>query len=285
MNNDAVSSLQSLGFSDYEARAYVALVEAGPLTGYQLAKRSGVPRPNIYAVLDKLQSRGVVTSVQAESGQLYASRPPAEVLASIRDRLESDVETAGGALEALSARKPVELAWNIQGRPEVIARARALIDGARETLLVGTWSEESRSLGEALDAADRRGVNIATLCIQGCAGECGACRGDIHRFALGEGAAARWLVVVADEAEVLTGQIWPDGRAEAAASRQESLVAMAAQYLRNTIAVTEIVRSLGVQLERVVDARALAALRSAGMAQGGRSWLERLRSVVQRGAG
>ena len=45
--------LERLGFTEYEARAYLTLLGRNPLTGYELAKLSGIPRPNVYPVLDR----------------------------------------------------------------------------------------------------------------------------------------------------------------------------------------------------------------------------------------
>ena len=53
---DITALLQQLGFSEYEARAYLALLQRNPLNGYELAKVSGLPRANVYAVLQKLES-------------------------------------------------------------------------------------------------------------------------------------------------------------------------------------------------------------------------------------
>ena len=50
-----VELLQKLGFGEYEARAYVALLQNRPLNGYELAKASGLPRANVYSVLQKLE--------------------------------------------------------------------------------------------------------------------------------------------------------------------------------------------------------------------------------------
>lgn len=57
---DTVALLQRLGFGDYEARTYITLLQRRPLSGYELAKSSGVPRSNIYTVLRKLEARGAV---------------------------------------------------------------------------------------------------------------------------------------------------------------------------------------------------------------------------------
>ena len=56
--SDILHALHQLGFTEYEARAYAALVAGGELNGYALAKASGIPRANVYAVAGKLVARG-----------------------------------------------------------------------------------------------------------------------------------------------------------------------------------------------------------------------------------
>ena len=41
---NAVERLQDLGFSEYEAKAYVALLQSNPASGYQVSKELSVPR-------------------------------------------------------------------------------------------------------------------------------------------------------------------------------------------------------------------------------------------------
>src|SRR4030042_2005998 len=62
-NDPLVDRLGALGFSGYEARAYVALLEGHPATGYELAKRSGIPPSKIYPILKKLIDRSMISPV------------------------------------------------------------------------------------------------------------------------------------------------------------------------------------------------------------------------------
>jgi sugar-specific transcriptional regulator TrmB len=75
---DIVASLQRLGFGEYEAKAYIALLQRSPLTGYELAKVSGLPRANVYAVLPKLEEKGAVLRVDTPAGPRYSPVPPLE---------------------------------------------------------------------------------------------------------------------------------------------------------------------------------------------------------------
>ncbi len=63
MTEKGIAVLEELGFSNYEAKAYLALLRDAPVTGYQLSKISGVPRSRIYETLEKLTRQGFVFSL------------------------------------------------------------------------------------------------------------------------------------------------------------------------------------------------------------------------------
>ena len=77
--NDAISLLRQLGFGEYEAKAYAALLQRHPLNGYELARASGIPRANVYAVLERLEERGAVLRVETPEGTRYSPVPPDEL--------------------------------------------------------------------------------------------------------------------------------------------------------------------------------------------------------------
>jgi DNA-binding IscR family transcriptional regulator len=278
----AVEHLQAVGFSEYEARAYTTLVQGGPMTGYQLAKASGIPRPNVYPVIDRLEKRGAVTSVDVGGGVKYAALPAADMLARVSKTVESHLAGAGSALRDLVNAPASEYAWNVEGYENVLAHAERSIDGARERVLLGLWSNESARLGAALDRAQSRGVEVVVLCVQGCADECGSCRGDVYRYAVSGESTTRWLMLVADEREALIGQVSVNGDARAVETKLEAVVLMTAQYLRTTIGVAEIIRSLGSRLPKLLDRDALNAVQGTVLAVAGESWLKRLSSAVRR---
>ena len=55
-----VKRLTGIGLSEYEARAYVALIEKNPVTAYELAKTSGIPTSKIYEVISRLSEKELV---------------------------------------------------------------------------------------------------------------------------------------------------------------------------------------------------------------------------------
>lgn len=283
--NEAITHLQAVGFGEYEARAYATLVQRGPLTGYQLAKESGIPRPNVYAVIDRLEKRSAVTRIEVKDGVKYAALPADEMLARLSQAVQGHLAGATGALNDLQRQPNPDYVWNIEGYDGLLARAEGLIAGARERLLIGIWSMESRRLADVMSAAEARGVRVAVLCIEGCPQECGGCRGDVYRYPVAGEASTRWLMVVADDRELLIGEMGPGADARGAHTTLEVFVAMTSQYLRNTIATAEIVRSIGPRLPRLLDRGALQAVQGAGLAADDASWLKRLSAVVRRAKG
>lgn len=50
--------LKQLGFSDKEAKVYMASLELGPDTAQEIAKKAGVNRTTTYVIIEKLIKKG-----------------------------------------------------------------------------------------------------------------------------------------------------------------------------------------------------------------------------------
>jgi sugar-specific transcriptional regulator TrmB len=261
---EIVELLQGLGFGDYEARAYVALLKRSPQNGYELAKASGLPRANVYSVLDRLEERDVVVRLDTPSGTRYAAVPPTELIDRIGSRFSENLGAAQRMLEGMSAPPEYEYVWNARGYESLLDHARTLIDSAQRRLLVATWTPEAIALAGNLAAAEGRGVEVVTLCLQACAVECGGCRGAIFRYRLAPEYSSRWLVLVQDETEVLAGEIGPGDEALTVRTRQRLLVELSAWYIRHSIALAGVVKDLGGQLPNLLSPETLASLASLG---------------------
>ena len=58
--SNIVDLLGQLGFSEYEAKAYVTLLQQNPLNGYELAKATGLKSGTLYPILIRLADRGLI---------------------------------------------------------------------------------------------------------------------------------------------------------------------------------------------------------------------------------
>lgn len=258
--SDPVALLEELGFGGYEAKAYVTLLEQGPLTGYQLAKASGVPRANIYSVLRRLEERGAVVVVQTEAGRRYRALDHREFLARVEKSFRVRLSEAARALSRIAPAESPSYVYNFTGYANLVAQASRLIEAARSQVLVSGWGQELEQLAPTLEAARGRGVAVTLVCMSGCQAPCPHCSGRVYRYRLGEPGDCRWLLVIADGQELVAGQVEADGRVIGTSSCQRLLVAIATWYMRHTVAVAELVRVLGPKLPGLLDADARQAL-------------------------
>jgi len=227
--------LQQLGFTEYEAAAYMALVEHGELSGYELAKRSGIPRANVYAVIDKLHDRGAVWRVSVEKGQRVAAVPPETLLRGVRSRQREVLDAADSAFaELVKAEAPVAV-YSLKG-DELLSRAARLIDESRGQLEIGLQPSEAAALAAPLKRASERGVAVFTLCLEGCAQPCPGCQGELHRQALAPTDGSRWLLVVADRAEALAARFGTGAR-EGMATAQPLVVELVRAFIHQSVAL------------------------------------------------
>jgi predicted transcriptional regulator len=201
---DPVGALKELGWSEAEARLYVALAETGEtLTGYQCAKMAGIPRPNAYPALQRLVRRGAIVEIPLDAGVRFQAVPFDQVrraLADGMDRLLSQVETG---LSATALRGAVSLG---RGRAAFLSEALALIEGADEALSVGASAGSVDALGPALTRQAAQGTAVTFYCFDRCPTPgCGVCREPIP---LSEGPFVPhgWLVLVAQPGGVLVVQ-------------------------------------------------------------------------------
>lgn len=251
-----ITHLQALGFSGYEAKAYVALLRLDVGNGYEIAKAAGIPRANVYAVLDRLVARGAATEVTTPEGKRYRATPARLLLQRLELQHQQQLAAAEAALAQVHAASagsaPVV---QLQGEDTLLANARELIDSSRKELLVAIQPSEAAQLAAPLRAAAERKVTITTLCLEACARECGGCRGYIRRLPLAPPGGMRWLLLVADDATALVGQLRGDA-VHGLRTQQPLIIALAGAYIRQSLALTLLGNELAGQFDGLLSAQA-----------------------------
>lgn len=279
---DAIALLKDLGFGEYEAKAYAGLLQRSPLNGYELARLTGIPRPNIYPVLQKLEERGAVLAHETPEGKRFSPVPPDQLTSSLRVRFESSLDAAQQALSRIEAPVEHEYVWNARGYPVLLAQTRSLIEGAQNRLLAAVWPQEAEALAEPIKRAESRGVDLTILCMRACTNQCAWCRGNVHRYAIAAEPHQRWLVLVADGKELLAGEVGPGDEAFVVRTRQRLLVDLANWYVRHTVALAAIMNDLGRRPDPALAPSTRAVLESVVSQEAGGGWLEQIRQLLSR---
>lgn len=70
-----VKKMKQFGYTESETNIYLSLVENGSMTGYEVSKKSGVPRSKVYNNLETLVKKGVVLVNKSEP-KIYSAISP-----------------------------------------------------------------------------------------------------------------------------------------------------------------------------------------------------------------
>ncbi len=278
---DVIEQLQQLGFTEYEARAYVALLRQNPQNGYELAKTSGLPRANVYSVLEKLEERGAVVRLEETNSVRYAPIAPEELIRRLENKLQGSLKEAHASLDEVAQATAYENIFSIRGYAPMLEHARVLIDSAQTSVLLALEKTESAALKDSTEAAMLRGVKIVTLCLEACLEECGNCRGSLFRYHVEPLEESRWLVLLADGQEMLAGEIDAGEQTLAVSTRQRLLVSLASGYIRRSIALAALVNDLDTRLEDLLNPLTRATLAALGREDRQGGFLQQLRTLLR----
>lgn len=81
--------LKELGLTDNEVRIYLVLLKNGVLSPYQIAEKTGLHRGHIYDTLERMQEKGIVSSVLIKNKKHFQATDPYSLIEIQRLRLES----------------------------------------------------------------------------------------------------------------------------------------------------------------------------------------------------
>lgn len=155
---DVIESLQQVGLTQYEAEAYHTLLLEGPLTGYQLGKRSRVPLPRSYDVLQRLSERGLAL-VQPGDPPRYLAEDPARFLEQLQRSMTSRIEELAFTLMAVPASEVGEEFWVIRGRERIRDRAAVMIGAAEHSLGLHMPTLTGNDMADLVSEARGRGCS------------------------------------------------------------------------------------------------------------------------------
>jgi HTH-type transcriptional regulator, sugar sensing transcriptional regulator len=230
---ELIASLTRLGFTQYEAQAYTALVGQAPITGAEVGRRAAMPPSKIYETLTRLEARGAVLINRSEP-VLYAAVPHDALLADLRARFTADIDAAMTALDRLPKQQEPGLVWSLRGRDPVVSAFERTITAARHSIFAGVWDEEVDVLGPALEAAAARGIDthVAIYGHRTLNGphtydmaECGASA----RLRL---AGRRLAVVVADDQDTVVAEFGERTTDQATLTTNTVLALLAVEYVK-----------------------------------------------------
>ncbi|MDG6989186.1 MAG: TrmB family transcriptional regulator [Nitrososphaerota archaeon] len=147
LSERASGSLEELGLTGSEIKAYVALLKGGTMTASDVSREARIPYSKVYDALESLHRRGWVEE-QKSRPIVYTAKPPDTALEELRARQETErKEKEQTALEELMGiyvsrgeqEKPD--IWIMRGTNEILSRVKNLLLNCRAELLIALPSQ------------------------------------------------------------------------------------------------------------------------------------------------
>lgn len=208
--------LQQVGLNKYEAEAYYTLLSQGPLTGYELGKRSPVPLSRSYEVLGRLAQKGLALTQPGDPPRYRAISPTLFL-----DRIQATMtETLTALTEALISLPHVDITgefWVILGRQHILERAQAMLAEAQSTFELLLPEQQDPDIVRLLTVAQTQKQRV----------------GQIRRPTLSaDRTLPLWLLI--DGREALVGTLTPPEQCQAVVSTNAALITLLNHAFRDS---------------------------------------------------
>jgi len=160
--NTLSQDLRELGFTDYEARVYISLIQQSPVTAYEISKNNALPRPNVYTALENLERKHAVQKVSLDPVR-YIPISPTILLNRIARTINEQCSSLQSRLEKIQPEDRTHYVWIINGADEASAKISELISNAKTHIWIKAHFSELMAHEEELRKALNRGVSILLI--------------------------------------------------------------------------------------------------------------------------
>lgn len=166
-----------LDLDDLEAKVYLNLLRAGPITASALAKELDIDRARMYRTVDKLVSRNII-STTLSSPKLCIAADPHDALKIALGKKEDEVNKIKKSGEAIIDKINNEITTNqistvptfrvVQGRQNIYADIAQMIEETTDTIYIATTLDDvSRmyhsTIPEKISICEKNGGKVRLL--------------------------------------------------------------------------------------------------------------------------
>ncbi|MGZ0049344.1 TrmB family transcriptional regulator [Brevibacillus gelatini] len=242
-----LDKFEQIGFSKNEAKVYVTLLKEPLLNGYEISKKSAVPRSMVYAVIAKLVSKQAIVELRTEP-PTYRPVPIKELMANLKKQHEETIDYLEQELAAMEKPVEVHVIQHMEERANILAAMQSLLRSAKKEVWLSAWDEELDELREAAEAAAAQGVTMFSLLFAdqetssfGHAFYHRQNSSSIERQRMGQ----RLTIVIADDKQVLVGSFTDGQVPQAIQTTDPMLVLLAKEYIRHDMMLKVVSAKLG----------------------------------------
>jgi sugar-specific transcriptional regulator TrmB len=149
--------LKNLGFTEMESKCFITLAQNKSLTGYEVAKKLGASRSNVYASLQSLVENGYVLSIKGETSHFKAIS-----FEELQSKLRSNMDESLNKLESIFPEflQSFDDFFTLDSEKQIRERIHFELSQAQEEILFDFWAEETDWFHALLIDAEKRGLHV-----------------------------------------------------------------------------------------------------------------------------
>src|SRR5512140_422521 len=90
--NELISKLKSLGFTEYESKIFLALLQGHFMSATEIAESAKIRRTDVYNVLNSFVEKGYCNEIETNTTMKYEMIDPDVILDKIEARIQKEKE-------------------------------------------------------------------------------------------------------------------------------------------------------------------------------------------------
>ncbi len=242
-----LSNFKALGFTEYEGKVYLSLLQNHPSSAYNISHLSGVPHSRVYDITRRLIKKGYAVS-QGTNPEMYSPISPEELINALkRDnaRLTGDLQKQ---LESIKFESDFDPVWNLSGKEEAIELSLELIASAQKEIYIGVWDEELHLVKSALYSRHMKKINVHILIYGSMELDFGNIFYHDTENIINQKQMDHTLDLVVDSAVCLTGNLGGSQVCQTVWTRNKGLIKSIEGYLIHDFFIAEINKKFGREI-------------------------------------
>lgn len=256
---ETIFYFKELGFTEYEAKVYIALLDHHPAGAYDISQRSSVPHSRVYDIARRLIKKGVALLV-GKDPERYSPLAPAELIRKLKMDHDRYVEELEIHLDRVAFNSDFDPVWNLSTRDEALNMVRSLIHDSKKKIYIGLWDEELIELLPVFKKAHLKGVEIVFLIYGQAHVDFGKVFYHSTEAISGIQVLGRTIDCVVDSECCLSGSLGAEQACQVVWTRNRGLVKSIEEYIVHDFYLADINQRFGSEIEKAFG-RNLAALR------------------------
>ncbi|MDQ0201883.1 TrmB family transcriptional regulator [Neobacillus ginsengisoli] len=242
-----IEQFEEIGFSKNEAKVYITLLKEPAINGYEISKKSGVPRSMVYSVIAKLVLKEAILELRTEP-PTYTPVPVKELVMNRKRKTEETLTFLETELQGIEKPVEVNVIKHIEGRMQIIHAMQKLMKASNEEIWLSVWKEELGELRSSAEEQVKKGITMYSLLFTD---EETTSFGNVfyhrqytasvekHRMS------QRLTIIIQDNQEVLIAGFIDGQIPQAIQTAEPMLVLLAKEYIRHDMMMKVVTDKLG----------------------------------------